>query len=129
MRKYKTLKITLSTLAFLVLSSGVAYAASDQGFMRVADAKNLVKESDIDLSKVKGYGHGFSSKMLDKHKDIKAAIINDDYETFSKLVEDSPMQIEISEDTFNKMVEAHALRVAGDYESAIKIMSDLGLKK
>jgi hypothetical protein len=150
MRRHKTLKITLSALAFLVLSSGVAYAASDQGFQRFVDltdeqktvleeartlrhngdyasAQSLLKESGLALPKFKG--HGFSKKMLGQNKEIREAIINDDYEAFSKLVQDSPVHISINEDTFNKIVEAHSLRVAGDYAGARKIMNGLGLRR
>lgn len=148
MNTNKTLKITLPALAFLLLSVGTAYAASDQGFQRFTNlsdtqrdvleesrelrqdgdweaARELVENAGIDIPR---FRRGpASEEMMEKHEAVRLAIENDDYDSFLELTEDSPMQVEISEDDFNKIVEAHALRVAGDYDGARKIMEDSSL--
>ena len=146
----KTLTITLSALAFLVLSAGVANAASNQGFrgfhrlgelndeqlsifkeakqLRIngnfEEARMLIEKSGIDFPKPKHLGEG--SEMSEKHQEVEQAIEDGDYDRFIELTGDFPHKIEIDEDTFNKLVEAHALRVEGDHEGAREIMDEIG---
>ncbi|MFT5180034.1 MAG: hypothetical protein ACI9GH_000330 [Candidatus Paceibacteria bacterium] len=145
----KTLIITLSILAFLLLSAGgVAYAASEEGFHKMnlteeqkevlEEARELKEEGDLkgarELIKESGIvfpkkHHKYSEELMEKHEDIREAVENGDYDLFLELTEDSPRHIEINEDTFNRLVEAHALRQAGDHEGAREIMEELGLDK
>jgi len=59
------------------------------------------------------------------------AIESGDYATFKSLTNGKalPNAPEITEEIFQKLVEAHKLRKAGDKEGAEKIMTELGLKK
>ena len=147
MKNSKTLTITLSALAFLVLSAGVVYAASEEGFGRFSKlsdeqkeileearelrengdfeaARELIENSEIDLPR-RGPGPA-SEEMMKNRDDIREAIENADYETFLELTENSPREIVMSEETFNKLVEAHSLRVDGDFEGAREIMDEIG---
>lgn len=148
--KQKTLKITLSALAFLVLSASSAYAFNGYGFQKTQKYRDLSAEQieileearelrqsgeiqksielleDAGLNIRKMHGRRFSGKMLDVHKEIRESIINDDYDSFLKAVEDVPIEVEITEEVFNKIVEAHSLRVEGKYEEAREIMEELG---
>ena len=60
---------------------------------------------------------------------IHEAITNSDYEAFAEIASETPFAESISEETFAKLVEAHALREAGDKEGARAIMEELGIKK
>jgi len=63
---------------------------------------------------------------------FKNAIESGDYQTFKNLTSGLPKPSdapEITEEIFQKLVEAHKLRKAGDKEGALKIMTELGLKK
>lgn len=52
-----------------------------------------------------------------------------DYEAFLEAVEGTPMEnVVTSKSDFEKFVEAHELRQAGDFEEAQEIMEDLGLE-
>jgi len=146
----KTLTITLSALAFLVLSAGVASAASNQGFRgfdrfgglsedqlaifeearQLRDdgdfksARELIEKSDINFPKPRHLG--MHSRMSERHEEVEQAIEEGDYDRFIELTGDMPQKFEIDEDTFNKLVEAHSLRVEGDFEGAREIMDEIG---
>jgi len=143
----RTLTVTLSALAFLMLSVGTTYAASEIGTRKnlseeqkqvleevrelkqngdYEGARELIEESGIELPRHHGEK---SQEMIEKHQEIKKAIENDDYESFLELTEDSNREIEIDEDIFNKMVEAHSLRVDGDHEGAREIMKEIGFER
>lgn len=152
MKNNKTLTITLSALAFLVLSAGTAYAANVEGFQKrfreltegqisiieqagelkqngnFEEAHNLLSESGIGMLNFH-HSRGFSDRMMQNRDDIREAVENNDYNAFLSLVEDSPRHIEISEDDFNRLVEAHALRIEGDFEGAREIMDELGFSR
>lgn len=146
----KTLTITLSALAFLVLSAGVANAASNQGFRgfnRLGElnedqlailkeakqlrdegdfksARELIKKSDIDFPKHRHLG--IHTQMSERHEKVEQAIEEGDYDRFVELTGDMPHEFEMDEDTFNKLVEAHSLRVEGDHEGARAILDEIG---
>lgn len=150
MNTNKTLKITVSALAFLVLSAGSVYAYSGQQFRRfdeltdeqivileearalredgdIESAHELIEDAGLDMPRLRG--HGFPKKLNEKHEAIRKAIETDDYEAFLDITEDSRMQVEVDEEVFNKMVEAHSLRVGGDIEGAREIMDSLGFER
>ncbi len=62
---------------------------------------------------------------------IENALDSGDYTTFKNLTSSNNRfgNIEITEEIFLKLVEAHRLRKAGDKVGAEKIMTELGLKK
>lgn len=71
-------------------------------------------------------------KRAEIHKEIKAAVENNDYDAWLAAISDTKMAEKnadnINEETFNKFVAAHNLFKAGDKEAAKEIMKDLGFK-
>lgn len=64
-----------------------------------------------------------------RHEAIREAVENEDYDSFRDLVEDDKLgQIIDTEEEFEKFVEAHDLREAGDKEGARKILDELGIR-
>jgi len=70
-----------------------------------------------------------------KHAQSKAvreaahtAVENNDYAAWAAAVAGSPRADQVDATTFNKLVEAHNLREAGDHEGAREIMKELGFK-
>ncbi len=59
---------------------------------------------------------------------IESALDSNDYESFKKLT-NFHVTSEITEEIFQKLVEAQKLRKAGDKAGADKIMTELGMKK
>jgi hypothetical protein len=177
MKEHRTLKITLSALAFLVLSGGVAYAASGPGLYKfrelseeqqetLGEARDLRESGDIEgahklmekagipilgngdgIRDNNGLGNGnksgnrgndrngigmrprFSQELMAHREDVREAIENNDYDKFVELTENSPREVDITEDTFDKLVTAHSLRVDGNYEEARQIMDELGYRR
>ena len=147
MKQNKTLTITLSALAFLILSAGVTYAASEEGLKRfdnlsdeqksvLEEARDLREQGDYEAARdlIQNSGIDFprferGHRLMENREEVKKAIEDGDYDTFVELTEDSPRNIEIDEDTFNKLVEAHSLRMEGDHEAARKIMEEIGFDR
>ena len=76
-------------------------------------------------------GEDFSRKMPQHaerglHLEIKSAIASGDYEAFQNLIADAPFTVDVDEETFAKMVEAHTLMEDGDIEGTHEIMDELG---
>ncbi len=114
MSKNKTFKITLSALAFLLLATGgVAYAASEQGTERSENRSN----------------RGNSEEMVARREARRSAVENNDYEAFLEIAENSFRQVEVHEELFNRLVEAHSLREEGEYGAGRAIMEELGFSK
>jgi hypothetical protein len=130
MKNNKPLTIPLTALAFLLLSAGITYAASEDGFRQRAD---LTEESGIGMKQghdqMRGDRKGqMNGKMRGPREEVREAIENNDYEAFLNLTEDSPIQVEINEDEFEKLVEAHSLMTDGKFEEAREIMDELGMR-
>lgn len=72
-------------------------------------------------------------KRAEIHKQVKAAVEQNDYNAWVTAVSESKMAEKhadkINEETFGKLVEAHELFQSGDKEAAKEIMKELGLKK
>jgi len=71
--------------------------------------------------------------MRDHHEEMRekmdAALEAGDYEAYSELVAGSRMADKVTEEIFDKLVEAHDLRQDGDMEGAREIMNELGFDK
>lgn len=73
-----------------------------------------------------------SNKSRSNKTAFESALESGDYTTFKSLTATMPKPAgapEITEEIFQKLVEANKLRKAGDKEGAEKIMTELGLKK
>ncbi|MBU1557477.1 hypothetical protein KKC45_00775, partial [Patescibacteria group bacterium] len=75
-----------------------------------------------------GRGHGKSEEMQAEREAIRTAVENNDYETFKTLTADKPFGLEVTEETFAKMVEMHSLMQAGDEEGAKLLREEIGLR-
>jgi len=58
---------------------------------------------------------------------VREAVANNDYSAFVEATKDSPFADTIDEDTFATLVEAEALRQAGDFEGVRALMESAGL--
>lgn len=58
---------------------------------------------------------------------MEAALESGDYEAAKALVSGSPFEERFTEEVFKKLVEAHALREAGDFTGAREIMEELDM--
>ncbi len=89
------------------------------------EADKVLAAAGLDKTKlhqaIMTYHQGEKSKF-------EASITAGDYKTFSDLVKGSPMAKGLTEENFNKLVEAHKLRQAGDMAGARKIMESVGFK-
>lgn len=89
------------------------------------EAKTVLDDAGVDMSAMHD---AMETERKAGREKLDAALESKDYAAFVELTKDSPMKGDISEDTFNKMAEAHALMKSGDTEGARTIMESLGLK-
>jgi len=152
MKKNTTITVTLSALAFLLLSAGVAYASTGEGFQRFGEiseeqralfeearalrqegdkegAHALLEEAGFDMGRQGERHPEMSAESRERHDAIRAAIEAGDYDAFLEVIDDAPHDIDLDEDTFNKLVEAHALRMDGDHNGARAIMEEIGFPR
>ena len=67
---------------------------------------------------------------IEEIKAARGAVIAGDYEAWAEAMENHPRAEEIvNEETFNKLLEAYALKEAGDFAGAKEIMEELGLRQ
>ena len=85
----------------------------------------IVSASEIDSDKFEGKK---MHKFEINHDEVKAAVEAGDYATFASLVVDTPLAKNVTEENFDKFVEAHTLMQAGDFEGAKAIREELGFK-
>jgi len=60
------------------------------------------------------------------HQAVEQALENKDYNAWKELMSGSPMADKITEENFNKLVQAHELMLAGDYKGAREIQKEIG---
>lgn len=89
-----------------------------------ASVSGLSASAQVDTSAVQRHLHSKENKHA-----LHAAIENNDYSLFQELTSGTPLAEKITEANFAKLVEAHALLEAGDYEAAGEIFSELGIKR
>lgn len=90
--------------------------AADEQAQAVLDAAGVDQEAMHEAM------HTYREAQGEK---MKAVLDSGDYSTFVTLIADTPMADTMTEDIFNKMVEANKLREAGDDEGARAIMDEL----
>lgn len=102
----------------------------DQG--KIDEARALAQSSGIpSLLKPFRGGHKDHNNKWPNHenrKKIDEALTNKDFATFKTLIANTPFSSVVTEATFVRLAEAHALRAKGDHEGARKIMDELGFK-
>lgn len=100
------------------------------------EAQALAEENDVGLG-FRGNKGGmnagrFSSveerdEFREEHReDVENAIESQDFEAFEEAMSETHFADQITEEHFEKVMEAHALKEAGDYEEAREIMNELG---
>ena len=94
------------------------------------EARVLAKSSGIPklLKPLRGGHKDHQWPNHENRKKIDTAFVNNDFEAFKLLIANTPFASSVTEATFAKLVEAHALREKGDHEGARKIMKELGFK-
>lgn len=86
------------------------------------EAREMAEE--LGLPEGPKHGHGGHENM----DEIRDAIENGDYDAWATLMaEDARFPLEVSEDTFDSLVEMHELREAGEFEEAREMSEELGL--
>ena len=90
-------------------------------------ARTLIENSDIDIDALKDARKAHRAEMKEVHKAVRDAVDNNDYAAFQIAVEGTKKAEHIEdEEDFAQLVEAHALKEAGDYEGARAVMEELG---
>lgn len=94
------------------------------------EIKLILENAGLDKEVMKEIHKVSHAERAEHRKAIKAAIDSEDYEAYLEAVADTPRADLIdSESKFEKLVEAHQLREAGNHEAAKEIMEDLGFQK
>lgn len=123
---YPRVEITEAQKAIL----GQIKTLHDEG--KFDEARELAKSSGLPklLKPFRGAHKDHANKWPnhENRKKIDDALKNNDFATFKTLIANTPFATVVTEDTFAKLVQAHALREKGDHEAARKIMEELGFK-
>ncbi|MCA9366993.1 hypothetical protein KC887_01865 [Candidatus Kaiserbacteria bacterium] len=94
------------------------------------EARSVLEAAGIDDTKMHEIQDAMHAQRDAEHQAVEDAITNNDYAAFQAAVTDGPFaDAIISEADFAKLVEAHQLREAGDFEGADAIMTELGIEK
>jgi hypothetical protein len=132
-----------------LLTVGATASAFSGGMMNVDALTNFTSEQKAAITKafeIRKAAHDEAEAVLaaahvdrdslrdamhaqhEAHREaMDAALEADDYSAFKALVADTPLAEKLTEDVFNKLVEAHTLREAGDFAGARTIMETLDL--
>ena len=94
------------------------------------EIKKILADAGLDQETMKEIRTAKRQYRSEMRKAVKEAINNEDYDAYLEAVADTPRANLIeSESDFEKLLEAHELREAGDHEGAREIMSELGFEK
>jgi len=115
---------------------------TEENFAKFLEARQLMKDGKYEEAKIlreelgiqymREGGCGFMGKGSkgnnEDHEAVIQAIENNDYEAWKTLMADKPMITDkITQENFNKMVEAHQLMQAGKFDEARQIQKDSGV--
>jgi len=112
---------------------------TEENFAKFVEARQLMKDGKYEEAKIlreelgiqdmREGGCGFMGKGHkgndEDHEDVIHAIENNDYEAWKTLMAGKPMADKITQENFNKMVEAHQLMQEGKFDEARQIQKDL----
>lgn len=94
------------------------------------EVKEALEDAGIDQDTMKEIREAAHEQRAEHREAVKSALDAEDYDAYLDAVADTPRADLIdSEDDFEKLVEAHELREAGDREGAKEIMEELGFEK
>lgn len=93
------------------------------------EAQNVLEAAGIDDERMREI-HDAMHSARDAHREaVNEALESGDYEDFIAAIADGPLADAItSEADFEKYLEAHELRQAGDFEAAQELFDELGLE-
>ena len=92
-------------------------------------ARDVLKEAGIVQETMESVRGAMKEHKAEMRSAIDEAVENDDYDAFLEAIGGSPLaDIITSEDDFDLFVEAHELRVEGDWKAAREIMEELGFE-
>ncbi len=93
-------------------------------------AHELIQDLDMPFLMHGKAGKGMKGKFMGQHEEMEDALESGDYQAWEALMNERPnTDVEINQETFEKMQQAHEYREQGDKDSARKIMEELGLHK
>ncbi len=115
---FKKLSVYLKThRKFLLFSTGIFF------FLAFLVVSPIFVEAMITLSAQR------NAQIQQKNEAIEAAISNNDYETWSRLVTDSRLKAKVNASNFSQFASAYNLLEQGKVEEANLIKKQLSLKK
>lgn len=146
--KTKSTSLFIAVAAFAVTASGVHAFSSpellikagltDEQVVAVQEAQELKATGDIAAAKETLVAAGITKETMrhirevaqEAKQAVKEAVIANDYEAFKVAIADSPLaDLITTEADFDQFVAAHAMRAAGDKESAGEMLAELGIEK
>lgn len=115
---------------------------TEENFSKFVEMHNLIEEGNFEEARAIGEELGVKGpkgkdmrgdcigkgNFMKNHEAAREAMDAGDYMAWLEAVEGSPIAEKISEENFSKLVEAHNLMQAGDFEGAREIREELGLK-
>jgi DNA-binding transcriptional MerR regulator len=94
------------------------------------EVRTYLEDAGLDQETMKEVRTAVREYRDEVRKAVQEALENEDYDAYLEAVADTPRAGLIdSESEFEKLLEAHELREAGDHEGAREIMSELGFEK
>ncbi len=130
----------------------VTQVIDEENFDKFVEIYNLAEEGKFEEARVMkeelGLNQGFrkggiykNGYMMDNGRggEMREVLESGDYEAWKELMESKPscpralenglVDLELTEENFNKLIEAHNLMQAGDFEEAQAIRDELGLSQ
>jgi Mn-containing catalase len=89
------------------------------------EAKDVLDAAGVDMKAMHDAMMMYQQAQREKMDTI---LENDDYTAFLDAIENTPMTGTLTEEDFNKMVQAHKLMKSGDKAGAMKVLQDAGIK-
>jgi len=86
------------------------------------EADGVLEEAGVDRESMQEAMHSYHDT---RHQAVEQALEDGDYEAFAELVADTPLGEKLNEEIFNKLVEIHELKEAGDHEGARDLAQSL----
>lgn len=94
------------------------------------EIREVFEEAGLDHDDLQEVREAVREYKQEMREAVKEAVEDNDYDAFLEAVEGTKMADKIdSEADFDRLVEAHELREAGDREGAREIMEELGFDK
>lgn len=120
------------TFAELTAETGHFEAITEENFSQLQEAHELMQSGDRQAAKeifdslgLKGPRSGHQGPPAE----VREAIESGDYATFVALHEENDREVNITEDQFAVLVQAHELHEAGDHDGAKELLESAGIER